>query len=87
MAASSRAMLRVEYVDGETVDFNPNRPALLLAMERKYGVQSPDKHEHVFWLAHSAVANGERFAEWLDRVESVEPVGPVDGVGDETPGK
>jgi hypothetical protein len=74
-----QARIVVHYDDGRRAVFNPNRPRLLLNMEAKWGVQQPDKHEQIAWLAHHAVAPGEPYEDWVDTVdefESIEGTGP-----------
>lgn len=82
---SDKPMLVVEYDDGRDNDeINPNRPKFLLAMERKFGVSQPEKHEHYLWLAWFALDKPEgNLDKWLENVESVEEVLPdEDGDGD-----
>lgn len=66
------ARITVTYEDGSVVEFNPNKPRLLLDLEKRWNVQVPERHEHVFWLAHRAVGGDEPYDEWVDRVEEVE---------------
>ena len=76
------AKIVVRYEDGTEKSFNPNKPRLLLDLEKKYGVQAPEKHEHLFWLAHRAVGGDTPFDEWVDSVEEVDAIGadqPEDG--------
>lgn len=68
----------VVFDDGSKQEFNPNRPRFLLDMERKFGVQTPERHEHIAWLAHHALAKGKDFDEWIDTVEEFESVDPED---------
>ena len=68
-AGQSKAV--VFYDDGSQQEFNPNRPRLLLDMENRYHVQTPETHQQVFWLAHHAVAPDEDFDLWVDRVAEV----------------
>lgn len=77
------AKIVVRYEDGSEATFNPNKPKLLLALERKFDVQVPEKHEHLFWLSHLAVGGDKPFDEWVDTVEEVDA--QVDS--DEEPGK
>jgi hypothetical protein len=67
-----RARMIVTYDDGQVVDFNPNRPRYLLDMENRFGVQQPEKHEHMVWLAHHVVAPDEPLDEWIDRVADID---------------
>lgn len=69
---AGKAKIVVEYDDGSVETFNPNRPRLLLDMEQKFGVQSPETHEHMTWLAHRALARDKKFDEWLDTVADLE---------------
>lgn len=73
----------VRYEDGTSVEFNPNKPRLLLDLEKRWSVQVPEKHQHVFWLAHHAVGGDEPFDEWVDRVEEVDTVDDEPAEGDE----
>jgi hypothetical protein len=66
------ARIVVRYEDGTVSEFNPNKPRLLLDLEKRFGVQVPERHEHVFWMAHHAVGGSEPFDDWVDRVEEVE---------------
>jgi hypothetical protein len=59
----------VRFEDGEVKEFNPNKPRLLLDMEKRFGVQTPERHEHIAWLAHRALAKDEPFDSWVDSVE------------------
>lgn len=81
------ARITVTYEDGTTVDFNPNKPRLLLDLEKRWNVQVPERHEHVFWLAHRAVAGDEPYDEWVDRVEEVETKAVEKPEGDDDEGK
>lgn len=76
MAAGSRIV--VHYDDGSTETFNPNRPRFLLDMEKRFGVQTPERHEHIAWLAHHALASDQKFDDWVDTVEEFESVEPED---------
>jgi hypothetical protein len=77
----------VHYEDGKTAEFNPNKPKLLLAIEKQFGVQSPEKHEHIFWLAHFAVGGDVPFDDWIDKVEEVDTVGVEPDSDDEGKGQ
>jgi hypothetical protein len=68
---TGKSKATVWYDNGDSEEFNPNRPRLLLDMEDKFGVQTPDTHHQVFWLAHRAVGGGKDFDEWVDGVEEV----------------
>ena len=68
----SRARMVVRFEDGSVKEFNPNKPRLLLDMEKRFGVQTPERHEHIAWLAHHALAPDEPFDKWVDSVEEFE---------------
>lgn len=65
----------VRYEDGSEAEFNPNKPRLLLALEKRFNVQAPERHEHLFWLAHLALAKDEDFDEWVDSIDEVDAEG------------
>lgn len=70
---AERAKITVEYEDGSTESFNPNKPKFLLAMERKFGVSVPEKHEHIVWLAWHALGEpGDSLNKWVDTVEYID---------------
>ncbi len=69
--AARRAKMIVTMDDGSVHEFNPNRPRLLLDMEKRWGVQTPERHEHVVWLAHHALKVDEPLDEWVDGVEDI----------------
>lgn len=74
------ARLIVTYDDGTTAKVHPNRPALLLAMEREWGVSEPQKVEHVWWLAwHGLGRPTGDLDKWLETVASIE--GAEEGKG------
>jgi hypothetical protein len=79
----ARTRVRVEYEDGHSETFNPNKPKYLLAMERKFKVQEPETHEELYWLAWHALGGDDLgpFDKWVDTVEYVIPE-DVDGGGD-----
>lgn len=77
-----RARIIVRFDDGHTEEFNPNRPRFLLDMEKRFGVQAPERHEHVAWLAHHALAADKPFEAWIDSVEELDSVA-VDDDDDE----
>jgi hypothetical protein len=62
----------VTFDDGKTVTFNPKRPRLLLDLEREFGVQAPETHEQMLWMAHRAVGDGKDFDAWVDTIEDVD---------------
>lgn len=70
----ARARVVVRFDDGSTEEFNPNRPRYLLDMEKKFGVQSPERHEHIAWLAHHALAKDTPFDQWIDGVTEFDTV-------------
>ena len=79
---ATRSKVRVEYEDGSTVEFNPNKPLFLLAMERKFKVQEPETHEQLYWLAWYALGSEPKlgpFNDWVKDVEYVLPVRVDDG--------
>lgn len=81
---AERAKVRVEFDDGSSTEFNPNKPKLLLAMEREFGIQVPEKHEHICWLAWHALGRPDGDLDtWLDRVEYVEEVSEGDAPGED----
>lgn len=82
MADTTSPKIRVTYDDGSIDEFNPNRPRWLLDMEKKFGVQTPERHEHVAWLAHRALAYEKPFDDWIDTVAEIVAEG-----GDEVAGK
>lgn len=69
---ATKAKVTVSYDDGTEVSFNPNRPRLLLDMEARWEVQSPERVEHVTWLAHHAVGGSVPYDEWIDTVASID---------------
>ena len=69
-----RAKVVVVYDDETVEEFNPNRPRYLLDMEKEWGVQSPETHEQVFWLAHHVLAKDVDFDKWVDTVADVDTV-------------
>lgn len=71
---NQRAKVVVTYDDDRVVEFNPNRPRWLLDMEQRWGVQSPETHEQVFWLAHHVCGDGMEFDDWVDSVADVDTV-------------
>ena len=83
---AGKAKIVVTFDDGSTAEFNPNRPRLLLDMEKRYGVQSPERHEHVAWLAWHALVEikGEKtpLDEWIDTVDEFDTVSLDDEAGD-----
>lgn len=85
----SRATITVTYEDGREEKFNPNKPKFLLAMERKFGVQVPEKHEHISWLSWHALGRPKDTLEaWLEDVEFIEEdAGTSAGEGDESSGE
>lgn len=75
MAAGQKKRARIEvvYEDGSTDSFNPNKPAFLLAMERKFGVSVPEKHEHIAWLSWYALGQpADNLDKWLGTVEYID---------------
>lgn len=70
---TARAKVVVTFDDGTVEEFNPNRPKLLLDMERKFGVQEPERHEHIAWLAFHALVElkgkDDKFDAWIETVE------------------
>jgi hypothetical protein len=71
---NQRAKVVVTYDDDHVVEFNPNRPRWLLDMEQRFGVQSPETHEQVFWLAHHVCGDGVEFDDWVDMIADVDMV-------------
>jgi hypothetical protein len=69
-----RAEVVVYYDDQREERFNPNRPRHLLDMEKRFGVQQPETHEQVFWLAHHVVAPDVPFDQWVDTVADVDTI-------------
>lgn len=71
---STRRVIRVEFDDGKAETFNPNRPSLLIAFETEFGVQQPQTHAQLAWLAWHALgrASGVGFEEWVDAVASID---------------
>lgn len=77
----ARQRIVVYYDDGTKAEFNPNRPRLLLDMEKKFGVQTPDTHAQVFWLAHHALGGDTPFEEWVDTVDDLEDIDDAETAG------
>lgn len=69
-----RAKVVVRFDDGTVKEFNPNRPRFLLDMEKRFGVQTPERHEHVVWLAHHALGKGVPFDDWVDTIEEMDSI-------------
>lgn len=71
---AAKAKVVVTFEDGTTQTFNPNKPRLLLDMERKFGVQEPERHEHIAWLAYHALVElkGKDEPSFDDFIDSVE---------------
>lgn len=81
----SRASVTVTYEDGHTESYHPNKPKFLLAMERKFGVQVPEKHEHMAWLSWHALGRPKDTLEaWLEDVEFIEEDDGSDSDGEGT---
>lgn len=83
---ATRAKIVVTYDDGRTEDFNPNRPRFLLDMENRWNVQSPERHEHIVWLAHHALVvskGGDMpLEDWVDTVEDIDTINLEQADGD-----
>lgn len=78
--APVRKVLVVTYDDGRTERVHPNRPALIVAMSREFGVNEPTNPEHVYWLCwHGLGRPSGDLDTWLDQVEDISP--------DDAPGK
>lgn len=73
-APRTRQNLRVEYTDGTAARLNPNRPALLIAFELEHGVQQPQTHAQIAWIAWHGLGRPDGdLTAWLARVEAIEP--------------
>lgn len=71
----TRKVLQVTLDDGTEQTVNPNRPALILALERQHGVPEPKTAEHIWWLAWVGLGRPDGDLDaWLERVEAIEPV-------------
>lgn len=69
----SRVSLVVTLDNGETKEVNPNRPLLLLQLERKFGVQRPESHEQMAWMAWQGLGNpGNSLEDWLEGVADID---------------
>jgi len=84
-AAPRSARIIVHFDDGTSATLNPNRPRLLMDMEKRWGVQEPETHTQIAWLAHHAVGGEEDFDSWVDRVEEFETVLPKSSPDGEAP--
>lgn len=91
---AGKAKVVITYEDGTIEEFNPNRPRLLLDMERKFGVQEPETHAHVNWLAYHALVElkgkddalgFEDFVDSIDDMDTIQSEGDADKSGEADP--
>lgn len=68
------AKVVVQYDNGDVEEFNPNRPRTLLDMEKRWGVQQPETHEQVIWLAHHVLQPDKDWDEWIDTVAELHTI-------------
>lgn len=75
---AAKARVDVTFDDEHVESFNPNRPRLLLDMENRFGVQQPERHEHIVWLAHHALVTlkggGLPLDDWTNTVEDIDTI-------------
>ncbi len=71
-ATRTRKMMTIVYEDGSVESLNPNRPALLVALEREHKVSSPQTIEQGMWLAWAGLGRPGEFDEWLGRVSEID---------------
>lgn len=65
--------LVIVYDDGRVERINPNRPKLLIAFEMEHGVQQPQTHAQIAWLAWHALGRpADSIDAWLDTVEEID---------------
>jgi hypothetical protein len=63
----------VRFDDGQIERINPNRPKLLLLLEREFKVQQPETHEQVSWIAWQGLGRpGDSLEAWLDGVDDID---------------
>lgn len=65
----------VIYEDGSKAEVRLTKPALILALEREWGVSSPSgahQFEQILWMAWHALKRPTEFEDWIDTVDDVE---------------
>lgn len=77
--------VRLTYDNGDTVDINPNRPALLLALEDEYGVSQPDKVRQILWMCWVGQGRPGEFDAWVDQVADIDFDQSENGAGPKDP--